>query len=317
MLLKYKVKEIVFWLIFLATAFLAGFWIVNTTRQIDIEQNDFIYTKTIIEKDPYTLDGLIIKIPENESITVKLQKRKLSNATERYLGEFNESNIDKEFPLRGSVVLFDDIKIDSDDDHLVMPMSVDFGGSGEFVYLGLFKKEVGGLVHVNSLFVGDRISPLSLDKDIDSMVFKYKSLHVSQSMSEDPFVNTELNFINEGDLLIEEEKYFNTNSDIYIEPQEMYPNKIVSQNISFVFMAKSWLFEDTSGASLFSENYEPIDNSIASSVDGNWMIADYVPIKVVLNAGEYKGRAKIILNADNSSGIPSRDKKMEFWVYIK
>jgi hypothetical protein len=306
-----SIKEFIFWLIFICIATSVGFWFFNLTKEKNFDSNDFVYSEKTQNNN--SLDGLEIKIPENESIIVKLNKKKISPDKERYVAEFNQPLEGEEFPLRGSVVIVDEIKFE-DDKYQVMPMAVNFGGSGEFIYLVLLKKTSDGLEHVDSLAIGDRIHYESFSMEEPQVVFNYMSHHSSQAMVEEPNVSTHLYFEILNDKFVEGIKYFNTlPTDIVITK----PNSDVETIFVINFKAKGWLFEDSSLVRLVSEGYENIFETQAKSVDGEWMKSGLVDIKAQLNAGTHKGKTKVIIEGDNPSGLPENDKKVEFWVYIK
>jgi hypothetical protein len=310
-----NIKEIIFWLIFLGVVFFVGFWLINFAKESDTDSNNSIFTKTttIPESDP--LLGLEIKIPEHESVVVKLNKKQISANKERYMAEFNQKIFEGDMPLRGSVVLIDEIKFENSK-YEVVPMATNFGGSGEFIYLILLEKTVNGLKHIESLPVGDRIVSESFEEVGSKIIFNYKSHHESQAMVEVPIVSTKLEFEIQNGKFVEGLKYFNTKlNDFVLENPK--PNSFVDTLIDVNFQAKGWLFENSSLAKLITEDYRDLDSQSATSVDGDWMRTDLISIKVQLNAGEYKGKAKIILMADNPSGLKEKDKKVEFWVYIK
>lgn len=289
-------------------------WIIKFAKDSFINTEHLIFTKSI-EKEGDLLEGLKIKIPENESIIVEVKKTGLPENQQRYYAEFKPPEAEN-IPIRGSVVLIDEITLDFNE-YKIMPMAVNFGGSGEFIYLILLKNENEELKHIDSMAIGDRVSSISLKKsDSSQIVFNYKSHGSKQAMYEEPTVPTILEFSIQNGKFVEGLKYFNTdNKQILISDPK--PNSTIGSNFDVNFKAKVWLFENSSLVKLMSEDYQDLDEAQATSVDGEWMTSDLVSIKANLDAGNFKGKAKIILIADNPSDLRDKDKSVEYWVYIK
>lgn len=304
-----KYKNIFFFFILISISFYVAFYFFNYSKELKLSDiNNNVINSNLDNKENETIK---IKIPQTENFYIELEKTKLGNNSERFFSDFRE-NTDG-LITRGTVVLLDDILVE-EPGYKIMPMAVNFGGSGEFFYLALFDKDFN---HLDSLFVDADIDILELKKDVDSFVFKYKSHHFSQARSENPIVNTELNFIVKDEILIQEEKYLNSFDAIYLLENSVHSNSEVTGKFDLSFMAKGWLFENTSSVKLFSEKMEELDQATASSKSGEWMTSDYVEISTTLDPGNYKGKAKIVLNGDNASGLAQHYKALEFWIYVK
>lgn len=309
MIFSSKCKNKLPWLILIVVSFCIGLYIFNSSKEIKNIDINSEANKNISKKED--VKTIKIKLPQTENFYIELEKTKLGNNTERYFSDFRE-NTDG-LITRGTVVLLNDIFIE-ESGYKIMPMAVNFGGSGEFFYLVLFDKDFN---HLDSMFVDADIDIVEFEKGIDGFVFKYKSHHFSQARSENPIVDTELNFIVKDEILVQEEKYLNSSDVIYLLGNSVHSNSEVTGKFDLSFMAKGWLFENTSTAKLFSEKMEELDQAIASSKSGEWMTSDYVEISTTLDPGDYKGKAKVILISDNASGLPKHDKSLEFWIYIK
>lgn len=313
MKVKITFKEIILWLIFLGLAIFVTVLLSKLAKESIVDKGEIIFTKNLTLQN--SLDHLEIKVPDTKSIVVKLQLKDLIGDKRMYTAEFNQQEEGEDFPTRGSVTLIHDFIFDNPK-YKIIPMAVNFGGSGEFVYLILLQKTENGLKHVDSVAVGDRIDVVSFVEKDTKIIFNYKSHHKSQAMAEEPSVLTHLEFTIKDFKFIEGFKYFNSTADDIVIKKV----KINSDTDRTVFVSGetrgSWLFENSAPIELISEDSTVLSNSIISSSVG-WMTNLFIPFETTLKMTEYVGRAKVILKNDNPSGKPSNDKKVEFWVNIK
>lgn len=299
-------KQILYWTILLVPSLVLCFYFVNQFG--DIEYKDFNYALSQFEQEENSI--IVFEVPELSGLEVELKLTELPNNENKYFAEFNKkiNGIEN----RGTVVLLDEFTYNLGNKRLI-PVAINYGGSGEFFYVTLFDENMNSL---DSIFVDADIDIKGFESNDNSMAFKYFSHHISQARVETPFVDTRLHFILQNNKLIEQEKYFNSFGRFEFLNGEIMPNNSVSRKFEVVFEAKGWLFENTSSAKLLDKNYNELDQSTASSKEGGWMTADFVQISSELDAKNYKGRARLILTADNASGIPKNDRSVEFWINI-
>lgn len=299
-------KQILYWTILLVPSLVLCFYFVNQFN--DIEYKNFNYALSQFEQEENSI--IVFEVPELSGLEVELKLTELPNNESKYFAEFNKkiNGIEN----RGTVVLLDEFAYSLGNKRLI-PVAINYGGSGEFFYITLFDENMNSL---DSLFVDADIDIKGFESNDNGMAFKYFSHHISQARVETPFVDTRLHFILQNNKLIEQEKYFNSFGKFEFIYDNLNPNQTKPSSFGFTFKAKGWLFENTSSAKLFDSNYNLLDQEIASVRNGEWMTADFVNIVTNLNSGDYKGSARVVLEADNASGIPQHDRSVEFWISI-
>jgi len=93
---------------------------------------------------------------------------------------------------RGSVVTIESLRTNVDGSHAVVPFGVNYGGTGTFIYLGLFAySETDGWMHLDSFALGDRVAVDSVRTrtpvgEEGNIVVEYRIYGTSQAFSEDP-----------------------------------------------------------------------------------------------------------------------------------
>jgi hypothetical protein len=275
---KTSLKELIFWFIFLVVALGSTFWLIQYAKDTFQNTDDLIFTKTISKKPT----DLTLAIPNFDPINIKINK---------------------------DILVYDYL------DYKIFPYAVNSGGTGNFVYLNLVSVSETELKHIDSLFVGDRINSISFEQLTNKSVFNYLAHNTSQSFADEPNTPVKLEFQIVNNKFVELAKYFNTNSNdvVLVTP---LPNTSVNKKFDIEFKAKGWLFEDSSVLKVYSEDYQELGEFIATSINGNWMTADLVNIKTSVDVGNYTGKARVVLTADNPSGIQEKNKSVEYWINI-
>jgi hypothetical protein len=78
----------------------------------------------------------------------------------------------------------------------------------------------------------------------------------------------------------------------------------------------NWFFEGSFPLRLLDSSGKQLAAS-AAKAEGNWMTDDWVPYHAVLYWKGYKGRALLLLEADNPSGLPERTRRFSYGVMLK
>lgn len=134
------------------------------------------------------IDTLAVTVPDMDDVVVPLDE--VSPRNDFAMGDFESDD----GVVRGTVVALEDYITFVNGDQYLMPFAVNSGGSGEFVYLGLFMAEVSyddtvQLVHQDSTSLGDRIDMQSIETIPDrpnwANVF-YLEHGADQAMAEAP-----------------------------------------------------------------------------------------------------------------------------------
>lgn len=128
-----------------------------------------------------------VVVPETVFVAV-LDQETPHAENDFYMGEYQNPN----GPERGTVVVIEDKEVETDF-RIYVPIAVNRGGSGEFIYIALFSKTPNGLQHVSSYPIGDRvdIDEITVVSD-DQIVVSYKGHSGDQALYEDPTEDREV-----------------------------------------------------------------------------------------------------------------------------
>jgi len=167
-----------------------GYFMYNKEPSIDIEKS--------IKSGSYVL---YINIPESDgekvtfSQTGKFNDKKFTNAG---FGIVNSNT-------KGSVVaLIDEIE-QLGIRQFLLPFFVNYGGSGTFLYLGLFSIEKNRVEHLNSMFIGDRVKLLNISAiDNIKVLLEYNGYKKGRAMSTIPDEHRTLNLLVKDKRIIKE-----------------------------------------------------------------------------------------------------------------
>ncbi len=87
----------------------------------------------------------------------------------------------------------------------LLPFFVNYGGSGTFLYLGLFSIEKNRVEHLNSMFIGDRVKLLNISAiDNIKVLLEYNGYKKGRAMSTIPDEHRTLNLLVKDKRIIKE-----------------------------------------------------------------------------------------------------------------
>ncbi|NCN52298.1 hypothetical protein GW943_00595 [Candidatus Parcubacteria bacterium] len=138
----------------------------------------FGYYKGWFSGSPESFKGATLTVPGTKDITVVLDTTSPSSTNNYPMGEYNDGDAE-----RGTVVVLEDKAEKMSDGRTVAPFAHNSGGSGEFLYLGLFDAK---LKHLSSFPIGDRIDITSIDVSGITITINYMIHGEGQAMYEDP-----------------------------------------------------------------------------------------------------------------------------------
>lgn len=268
------------------------------------------------------LKEIIITVPNAEKTTATLSRT--NDALGRFMATFTQqgSKVDGTAEALATLSATDDLT----GIHLI-PFVVNFGGTGSFIYLGLFEQGTSTLIHRDSVLVGDRanIEKISFERSGDTLkaIVLYKDRKSTDSLTETPTVPKKLVV----DILV---KKFGT-STIYDRPvayvvtykdlvkiQTPAPQSAVSSPIGLQGIARgSWFFEASFPISVVDAKGKVIGTGVGTA-DGNWMTPEFVPFTARIEFIKgYARTGNILLKKDNPSGMPENDDSFEIPVTFK
>lgn len=255
-----------------------------------------------VVSDEIDFTQIPIRIP-GESQLITLEK---NPETGQYSNTFATDNMSG---TQGFVSLQESEIIKYSDSLVVVPFLVNSGGTGQFVYIGLFDTQFK--MHLTSVFVGDRIGLDSIVLLDDKIIASFKVRTGSQGYASEPTLPVEMVLnIEDGSLRelirLENAQY----SDIEIKNK--LPLTISNTTIIQGAIPGSWYFEAIAQYRLFNESYEVIGLGYVEALS-DWMTTQRVPFELELNASSigYTGSGVLVIESENVEGGEEGEKRVK------
>ncbi len=234
-----------------------------------------------------------------------------------------------ESDARGSVSVLNALgKVHAATKDLVVPFVVNTGGSGQFMYVGVFEKTEEGYVMRDAMLAGDRVSPQSVAIQggaEGSYVarFAYRDRYHDESMAAIPTEprTLEMYILNH---VIDSHFVAGRDGVLYGDVLSLaspLPHTSVSSPLVVSGEARGpWFFEASFPVVLADWDGKIIAQGIARA-QGEWMTEEFVPFEATLTYTlpvdiPYR-RGTLILKKDNPSGLPEHDDAFEIPVTFR
>lgn len=258
------------------------------------------------------LKELIIHIPDSEGTTATLART--NENLDRFMATFAQNGS----PVEGSAEALAELAVtDTTTGMSLIPFVVNFGGSGSFIYIGLFEHASTTLVHRDSFLVGDRVSIENVSFERAGVVIKavvlYKDRKTGEPMTSTPttpqkmVVEITASTFGEPTIYDRETAYKTSYKDL-VKIETPAPFNTVSSPVTIRGVARGpWFFEASFPIKIVTDKGITIGSGIAQA-DGEWMTTDYVPFTAIITftkGGATEG--EIIIAKDNPSGMPEND----------
>jgi len=257
-----------------------------------------------------------VEISMQGDSSVKAQLVRQGDST-RYVGTFNSgSGADA---VRGSVSLDSSKTVQFSGEYVLVPLSSDFGGTGQFADIGLFNAKTN--TYLGSVSVGDRIDIGSIEVKGSVAKVNYKTRLDSEPMVATPSIPAQL-VVEVKDNSIREIMRLQ-NAD-YNDVEIKSPGANTTVAGEFVLkgsMPGSWYFEANAQFRVIDSTYKEVAiGSIQALSD--WMTTQRVPFEVKLNTAAFNttGKAYIVVSSENVRGDEEGErgvKKMQIPVTIR
>ncbi|MEY4440410.1 MAG: hypothetical protein RLY49_36 [Candidatus Parcubacteria bacterium] len=203
------------------------------------------------------------------------------------------------------------------DSLVVIPYLYNSGGTGQFIYIGIFDKNSN--THLDSIVLGDRISVDSIQVTQDKVKVNFKDRLITQSFAETPTVPTQFVFeIKENKIVpimqLQNADYADVEIKTPLPGEEIIGDSLVVKGA----IPGSWYFEANAGFKILDGNYKEIAFGNIQALS-DWMTTQKVPFEISVSKQSlnYTGDATIIISSDNPSGMEEKTKKLYLPVKIK
>jgi len=134
----------------------------------------------------YPLNGKTFVVPNTENISVNLTALAPSPTRDYPMGQYDAGD----GVNRGTLVALDFFTTENINGRRAVPIVVNQGGKGEFVYLAIMTDDGASLSHVASIPLGDRISVRNIKAEGSVVSVTYFVHDRGQAMAEFPTVET-------------------------------------------------------------------------------------------------------------------------------
>ena len=201
---------------------------------------------------------------------------------------------------------------------LVMPFYVNYGGSGTFLYLGLFTLTGNGpLIYRDAIALDDRVAVSSLvaGKNEGTAVLKFLTRYSDQGMATEPTVPAFEIFAREGDTLKVLMRGENVDMDT-VSIVSPVAGAALPRDFIVTGSARGWYFEASFPIRVIDQAGNQLGQGVAQA-QGDWMTTNPVPFKASVSVGKYQGPAILMLMKDNPSGEVKNDASIQIPITIQ
>lgn len=216
-------------------------------------------------------------------------------------------------------------------EQVLIPYVANFGGTGSFVYLGLFSYKTPGILMLeDSYLAGDRIlvDGVTIQEgagDNFTALFDVRDRKEGEAMATLPSVPKRFvipvngSVFGAGTLGDRLDASPNVYKDV-LKIETPMPQATVSSPIEIRGSARGWYFEASFPITVVDWDGKIIGEGVATA-SGDWMTSEFVPFTASIaytlpEATPYK-RGAIIFHKDNPSGLPENDDSFEMPINFK
>lgn len=143
-------------------------------------------TGVIVEPVTYSMKGKTFMVPDIENVSVTLDLVAPSAKRDYPMGRYDAGD----GISRGSLVALDDFTTENINGLRAVPIAMNHGGSGDFMYLAIMTDDGTNLQHATSVPLGDRIKIKSVRNEGSIVSVNYLVHDRGQAMAELPTVDT-------------------------------------------------------------------------------------------------------------------------------
>ena len=254
------------------------------------------------EKDDFDFTQVSIQIP-GENISVSLEK---NETTRQYSNTFFVNTVSG---TEGFVSLKESEMITYNESLIVVPFLVNTGGTGQFVYIGLF--DIKQRAHLSSAFVGDRIGIDSINVSNEKILASFKTRLATEGYASTPTIPTQLVLDVKDNSLIE---IMRIENGIFrdIEIKNTLP-LVISNNTKLQGAIPGfWYFEAVAQYRLLDDSYQVIGFGYFQALS-DWMTTQRVPFELELNSASfgYTGSGTLIIESENIPGDDEGERSIK------
>lgn len=276
------------------------------------------------EQSGQKLPSIILAVPDGEG-EVTFSDVEVGGTGKEYAAEFDMPDA----PTKGTVMLMPELsRVQKESGDLVMPFAVNYGGTGAFNYLGIFKAEGASYRLQSSRLVGDRIGVDSLSlssrkDDAYTARLLYRDHAENSALASTPTDPRALE-VTVFDHMIEQAFITSREGLLYKDILKLSSPKLreaVTSPLSIEGEARgTWFFEASFPVTLVDWDGKIIAEGVAQA-EGEWMTEEFVPFSATLTytlpADLAYPRGTLILKKENPSGLAEHEDAFEIPVVFR
>jgi hypothetical protein len=246
---------------------------------------------------------VIMQIPDS-SVQVQLQK---NGDTTKYSGIYQDS---KDPSVRVATSLDTKNMIQYSPELVLVPFILETGGTGQFVYIGLFN--IASNTHISSSYIGDRITVSSMTVANEKIKVNFKTRLDSESFAVEPSIPAQVVLEVKDNKLVELMKLQNADySDVEIKSLSLLGENPQVLSLKAA-VPGTWYFEAIAQFKIVDSSYNELALGSVQALS-DWMTVQRVPFELTVNTASlnYKGDATLIIHSENVQGEEEGERKVK------
>lgn len=297
-------------------------WYEGRSADVVTNDDDNAPHATLEEQVQARFEGAAITLPERPDVSVVIEKKTDANGETMYGAEYqNELDASDRafFTFRTGINNFAAYFGEASGNGnawVAIPFYVNYGGTGTFLYVGLFElRAAGPLVYHDAVMIDDRAPVVSIAEENGAVVLEYATRHAGQGMASEAKTPAYALLVREGSDIKITMQWVNANRDA-VRLDTPKPEDTVARTFTAKGSAVGWYFEASFPIRVTDDTGVQIGQGIAQA-QGEWMTTEHVPFVAQVEVGQYKGPAWLVMMRDNASGLPEKDASVSIPITIR
>lgn len=304
-------KKILVIIIIIGICF-GAYWYVNKNKKEETRcQDGFRFIPSTQTCEPVEAENKSAEIDFSKVKIKTIEGKELALVKEGETTKFSATFKDEAKPaLIEYVSLNSSQAVKYSDEYMLAPYIYNSGGTGQFVYIGLFETKTN--THLDSIVLGDRIGVDSIQIAGDKAKVNFKDRLLTESFAITPSIPTQFVFDVRDKKIIPIMQLQNADySDVEIKSPE--PNTEIVDTLSIKgAIPGSWYFEATAVFKILDSSYQEIALGNVTALS-DWMTTQRVPFEITTSTVSlnYTGAATVIIESENVEGGEEGARKVK------
>jgi hypothetical protein len=288
------------------------YWYINKNQNQETRcQDGFRFVPSTQTCEPVEEENKTREIDFSKVKIKTIEGKELALVKEGETAKFTAQFKDEKNPSIVEYVSLDSSQaIKYSDDYTLVPYLYNSGGTGQFMYLGLF--EIKTNTHLDSIVLGDRIAVGSIQITGDKAKVNFKDRMITESFAVTPSIPTQFVLDIRDKKIIPIMQLQNADySDVEIKSPE--PNTAITDTLIVKgAIPGPWYFEASAIFRILDSSYQEIALGNIQALS-DWMTAQRVPFEISTSTANlnYTGNATLIIESENVEGGDEGARKVK------